>query len=216
MSRYDVHIGIEGEYEAGSKCRVLKNSLGVKTKREIDRIEERALLSVQNRYYTEGEITADTTFTAELIRRMHRDWLGGIYDWAGSHRSVDMSRGDFTFPPAIRVAENMDRFEHETLAVHTPCRPRALQDVCASLTIVHAELLFIHPFREGNGRIARWLADMMTAQAGLPLPKYGFSGRGSKRNRTEYLDAVIKGYGRCYADLAAFFEAAIRRRLGAV
>lgn len=31
---------------------------------------------------------------------------------------------------------------------------------------VHGELLFIHPFREGNGRTARLLADMMAQKQG--------------------------------------------------
>jgi hypothetical protein len=33
--------------------------------------------------------------------------------------------------------------------------------------VVHAELLLIHPFREGNGRLARWLADLMALQPEL-------------------------------------------------
>ena len=36
---------------------------------------------------------------------------------------------------------------------------------------VHAELLFIHPFREGNGRTARLLASLMAAKAGYKLPE---------------------------------------------
>lgn len=31
---------------------------------------------------------------------------------------------------------------------------------------VHAELLFIHPFREGNGRTARLLANLMVQKQG--------------------------------------------------
>lgn len=213
MKRYDVGMGVEGESEPGSRHRVMRNLLGVRTKREMDQIEEQALRAVQDCYYTEGEVTPDTRFAADLIRKMHRDWLGGIYEWAGEYRSVDMARGGFVFPPAVRVAENMGEFERSILATHTPCRPRGLKKVCESLAVVHAELILIHPFREGNGRIARWLADMMVAQAGFPLPRYGFSGEGSRRSRAGYLGAVISGYGKDYDDLAAFFEAAILRRL---
>lgn len=42
------------------------------------------------------------------------------------------------------------------------------------LAIIHAEFLLIHPFREGNGRLARWLAELMCLQSGLPLPDFGF------------------------------------------
>ena len=35
--------------------------------------------------------------------------------------------------------------------------------------MVHVELVLIHPFREGNGRLARLLAMLMGLQAGLPM-----------------------------------------------
>ena len=80
------------------------------------------------------------------------------------------------------------------------------------MAVVHAELLLVHPFRNGNGRLARWLADIMAVQAGYPPPDYGFSGRGSQKRRAEYLTAVKRGYLEDYAPLARFFEAAILRR----
>ena len=78
---------------------------------------------------------------------------------------------------------------------------------------VHAELLLIHPFREGNGRLARWLAELMSLQAGFPLPDYGFTGKGSSKRRDTYLVAVTRGYAQDYAALTAFFAGAITRRL---
>ena len=45
------------------------------------------------------------------------------------------------------------------------------------------ELLPIHPFREGNGRLARWLSELMLLQAGLPMPLYQFTGKGSVKER---------------------------------
>lgn len=69
------------------------------------------------------------------------------------------------------------------------------------------------PFREGNRRLARWLADLMFLQAGFPLPRYNFSGRGSVKRRTDYLDAVLKGYLGEVQSLAEFFNACVEARL---
>jgi len=60
-----------------------------------------------------------------------------------------------------------------------------LEEVAVSIAMVHAELLLIHPFRDGNGRLARWLVDIMATQAGYPAPAYSFSGRGSKKRRAD-------------------------------
>ncbi|HYM21032.1 MAG TPA: Fic family protein [Candidatus Kapabacteria bacterium] len=38
-----------------------------------------------------------------------------------------------------------------------------------AIAVVHAELLFIHPFREGNGRVMRILANAMAVQQGFEL-----------------------------------------------
>jgi len=208
MSRYHTPRGAEVETQPGSHGRVLRNRLGITRKSEIDQMEYQALVATQNRYLL--IISEETRFDTVLIRRMHREWLGGIYLWAGEYRTVDMSKGDITWPPAMRVSDNMDRFSRETLFKFTPCRPQELHDVCYALAVVHAELLLIHPFREGNGRIARWMADLMAAQAGLPLPVYGFTGRGSQAVRKGYLDAVYQGYLGRFDLLTDFFADALR------
>ena len=106
----------------------------------------------------------------------------------------------------------MRDFEHGILRRLTPRKPAPLDKVAMSIAVVHADLLLIHPFRDGNGRLARWLADIMAAQADYPAPAYGFSGRGSKKRRAEYLLAVRHGYIENYLPLARFFEEAILRR----
>jgi len=124
---------------------------------------------------------------------------------------VDMSKGGFTWPPAYLVADNMIRFEKEVLAKLTPLRPCDIDEAAHALAVVHAELLLVHPFREGNGRLARWLADLMALQAGFPLPDYRLTGRGSETTERRYIDAVTKGYERDYADLEAFFRETLER-----
>lgn len=53
----------------------------------------------------------------------------------------------------------------------------------------------------------------MAAQAGLPLPDYGFTGKGSAASKQRYLKAVISGYGQDYGALHNFFVEALERRL---
>ena len=122
-----------------------------------------------------------------------------------------MEKGGFRSPPAHLVAQNMAALEQGLLHRHTPCRQASLDAVARRMAEVHAELLLIHPFRDGNGRLARWLADLMALQAGWPLPDYGFRGRGSEHERTVYLAAVKNGYLTRYEDLTGFFLRAIVR-----
>ncbi|MCL4519863.1 MAG: Fic family protein [Thaumarchaeota archaeon] len=85
--------------KSGSRSdRVLKNLRGIKSPAIIKSAEDEALLSVENKYLESEIVTADTQFTARIICRMHKDWLGDIYEWAGRYRTVDMSKGEFPFP----------------------------------------------------------------------------------------------------------------------
>lgn len=208
-AKYDTSAGIEGEFEPGSNGAVLKNLKGIMNKAAMDEQEILSLVEVQEHYL--DRIDTETEFTAELICRMHHDWLGEIYPWAGQYRTVEMSKDGFTWPPAHRVPENMAQFEAKHLLANTPFRCEDLEEATQQLAAVHAELLLIHPFREGNGRIARWLSDLMCLQADLPQPDYGFTGEGSKKNRERYLEAVILGYECNYNALAAFFREALER-----
>lgn len=208
-SRYDLPGGAEAQAEPGSRGRVLRNHLGIRRKRDMDRAEYDALLRAQEGWL--ARVTPQTRFTAGTLCEMHRDWLGQIYEWAGRYRSVDVSKDGFTWPPAWRVAQNMAAFERETLKGNTPCVPEGLPLVARRLAVVHAELLLVHPFREGNGRLARWLADLMALQAGLAPPDYRLSGPGATQQRGRYLAAVKAGYLTRYGDLADFFALALGR-----
>lgn len=208
--RYATSAGMEGEFEPGSRSRVLRNALGIRTKSGMDRAEYEALEDAQDRYL--DLVTDETVMTAQFICGMHRAWLGGIYPWAGSYRTVELSKGGFTWPPASRVHDNMAQLEQAYLRKLTPMAARDLRDAAPDLAIVHAELLLIHPFREGNGRLARWLANLMCLQAGLPIPDFGFNqpGRGPSLQR-RYLAAVIQGYQRDYRALTDVFRDALER-----
>ena len=208
-TRYVLPEGPEVEFQAGSRGRVLRNLCGITSKRLMDHMEFDALVTAQEVYLT--RIRPDTRFTAALIRNMHKDWLGRLYEWAGTYRTVELAKMGFSWPPACMVGRNMEAFEHKVLIVKTPCRAGAIERVTCDMAEVHAELLLIHPFREGNGRLARWVAELMALQAGCPLPRYRFTGRGAKKEGIRYLSAVKAGYCRNYLPLADFFAEAIER-----
>src|SRR5947209_19208504 len=90
INRYRTAAGIEAQYQPGSHGRVLLNLPGIAAKRRKDREEFESFLKAQERYVS--LIAADTQFTAQLICRMHRDWLGKIYSWAGTYPTVEMAK----------------------------------------------------------------------------------------------------------------------------
>ena len=60
----------------------------------------------------------------------------------------------------------MDYFEKEIL-LKLPAKYESNQALIKDIDKVHGEFLFIHPFREGNGRTARVLANLMARKQGI-------------------------------------------------
>ena len=201
--------GPEAEFEPGSRGRVLRNLRGIRSAREMARAESRALLDTQERLIK--SFSVEHRFAAGDIREIHRIWLRSIYPWAGEYREVNIAKGDFHFAAAREVPRLMGEFEHHQLAQYTPCRAASETEIARALAVVHAELILIHPFREGNGRCARLLALLMALQAGLPpLDFTGLTGPGGRR----YIAAIHAAMAGDYAPMSALFSAVIRRSSG--
>jgi cell filamentation protein len=206
--RYDVSGLVEAQFEPGSRRRVLRNKLGIKSSREMDLAEAKALTQAMEAFVAQYD--EHHRFTADDICEMHRRWLGGIYPWAGAYRQVNISKGGFPFAAANRVPALMDAYSREVLAKHTPCRPSGIAVVAKALAQTHVELVLIHPFREGNGRIARALSTVMGLQAGLPPLDFGsITGKATK----DYFAAIQRGMDREYRLMETLFETIIERSL---
>jgi cell filamentation protein len=148
------------------------------------------------------------TFTAIDVCNIHRTWLRPIYTWAGEFRQVNISKDDFPFAAAREIPKLMAKLEDGPLRQYTPCRFDADADVAKALAIVHAELMLIHPFREGNGRAGRILAILMGLQAKIP-PLDFTDIRGRKRQ--EYFAAIRAGLGRDYLPMERIFNDVVRK-----
>jgi cell filamentation protein len=208
--RYDVSGLLEAQFERGSGGRVLKNSLGIRSRRKMDDAEAAALRTAMDalvRKYDESH-----RFTAAEVCAMHRSWLRGIYEWAGEYRNVNLTKDGFPFAAAALVPSLMTRFERDILARCTPCRSKSRDEVARALAQVHVELVLIHPFREGNGRIARALSILMALQAGLPLLDFSLI---AGRRKKEYFGAIQAGLDRNYERMARIFAEIIDRSLAA-
>ncbi len=87
--------------------------------------------------------------TVKGLRQIHAYLFGGLYDFAGQTRTVNISKGGFTFAPAMFLAESLKSIE---------AMPHESFD---AILKKYVEMNVAHPFREGNGRATRIWLDMM-------------------------------------------------------
>lgn len=199
--KYDVSGLSEAQYEPGSHRLVIKNMLGIRKKSGMDHLESIALKQAEDALFR--KYGARHSFTTKDIRQMHKLWLGKIYPWAGQYRRVNISKGNFPFAVAAHIPQLMEEFEKGQLAKYTPCNFRDKDKIIKALAEIQVEFILIHPFREGNGRIARLIATLMALQAGLPLLDFSTIKR---KKKDEYFAAVRAGMDKNYKPMEETFK----------
>lgn len=140
-------------------------------------------------------------------------WLGDIYEWAGKYRTVNISKGDFSFAMAAQVPKLVEQFEKEQLVKYTPCKYSDRNNVVKALAEVHTEFVLLHPFREGNGRCSRILTSIMALQAGLPVLDFSII---SGPRKLDYFAAVQLGMDRKYEPMEELFREIIENSIRAL
>ena len=84
--------------------------------------------------------------TINGLKQIHAYLFGGLYDFAGIIRTVNISKGGFKFAMTEYLSETLDKIEK---------MPETTFDQIANK---YVEMNVAHPFREGNGRTTRiWL-----------------------------------------------------------
>ena len=137
---------------------------------------------------------------------MHELWLANIYPFAGRYRSVSMSKAGFPFAAPNFIEKLMADLENKILKQYTPCN-FIDEKLTEALGIVHVELIIIHPFREGNGRVARLLANLMAMQADYPA--LNFSSIDKTKNPdgfNKYIEAIHHGFNKNYEPIKEIFS----------
>lgn len=183
-----------------SEDEILPNKLGLTDSNRIAEEEYRGFLRAEIKF--KSELDRIDIFDCSLILEIHRTALHHLYDFAGELRQVNMSKGGFAFPTAIFLSENIQEFETEFLN-NLPKRLEGYEDLVKHVAPIHAELLFIHPFREGNGRTARLFADLIAAK--FDFDKFKFE-KITEKKMPEYIQAVQSATEKNYQPMIQLFR----------
>lgn len=202
-NRYDSTGNPEGQYQPDSNDTVLLNKLGITDAQEMDDIELDLLDQLYDAVLADVEV--DQVIAVVDIFEWHRKWLGNVYEWAGQERSVNMGKGEFHFAAAQQIPHCLKELDNKYLSLYTPCNERDDEQLIEAIAVVHVEFILVHPFREGNGRIARLLANVMVLQANKP--ELDFSAWDAERGG--YFIAIQAGMDRHYEPIKAFVRQAL-------
>lgn len=110
--------------------------------------------------------------TVNGLKQIHAYLFGGLYDFAGKIRTVNISKGGFKFAAAEFLPQTLVSIE------------RMPESTFEQIAEKYVEMNIAHPFREGNGRTTRIWLDLILKRS---LKKYV---DWSQINKKAYLDAM--------------------------
>ncbi len=105
----------------------------------------------------------------------------------GQLRDEEVEVGRHVAPPAADLSAFMEAFA----GAYDPARLTGLHGIVA-IAASHHRLLWIHPFLDGNGRVARLFSDACLRRAGLGGHGLWTVSRGLARQRGRYLDLLAQ------------------------
>ncbi len=143
------------------------------------------------------KLSGRTKFDVKYILQIHKSALGHLYSFAGKYRDVNLSKGGFPFAAARFLPEIMKEFEKETLS-KLPNKYSSKDELIKDIAKVHGEFLFIHPFRDCNGRTARILANLMSLKQGFDALRFELI---TEKEFDVYVSAVQSAASRDYAKM---------------
>lgn len=128
------------------------------------------VLAVQNhpdaiQFVKELAFNSQRKITEEHIKELHRLLMNGVIGTAGQYRQFDLQvkGAGFTPPPFYMIPDEMKELIAFINSNQNELRPIELA------SYAHYYLAWIHPFEDGNGRIARLLLNLILVRYGYPF-----------------------------------------------
>ncbi len=122
--------------------------------------------------FESGLISTIEVGTVKGLQQIHAYLFGGLYDFAGQIRTLNIAKGGFAFAPAMFLQDNLRLIE------------KMPEDTLENIVKKYVEMNVAHPFMEGNGRSTRIWLDLILKKNLKKCTDW------SKIDKKEYLTAM--------------------------
>lgn len=125
--------------------------------------------------FWESNMIADSEVgTVKALQKIHAYIFGGLYDFAGKIRQVNIAKGGFQFAMAQFLPQTLVQIE------------KMPENTFDEIVDKYVEMNIAHPFREGNGRSTRIWLDLIFKKRLQRCVDW------SRIPKKSYLDAMIR------------------------
>jgi len=169
----------------------------VKTQEDLNQVEAENIANAMDKYVIKPVPSQHDWFTVAFLQKIHREMFGEVWGWAGYFRKTGTISG---------VAPYRIRSDLESLCGEVSFweKEGAELTILERAARVHHQLVWIHPFPNGNGRFARLITDRYLKTWKSPILRWPRDLGNDGIHRKRYIGALKSGDGGDLAPLIAF------------
>ena len=175
---------------------ILKNKAGLTSPEALEEFETAMTFARSEEPLPAGRLSVTH------YKNIHHHLFQDVYSWAGSYRTVRVSKGQTVFCYPENISAEMTRLFAQ-LKNDNYLRNHAQQDFSLAAAHFLAELNAIHPFREGNGRTQLTFLAVLAESAAHPINL-------NRLDPDETLSAMIESFNGNECPLATLIEGLAR------
>ena len=192
----------------------IDTAFGIIPRSKVVVLEQQGVRKAQRHIIKLSERKAEITLG--LIRNVHKVGFGFIFpDWAGKFRTIDVAVGEYEPPHYSRISElvkNLCDDLSERLK-HLPSlesKEEFLAEAISLLAWFQHRFVWIHPFKDYNGRVARLLTNLLSLNLRLPILTIKAE---TGRDRDRYVKAMEAADKQGYSKLEDLIAKALKESL---
>lgn len=191
-----------------------ETAFGIIPRSKLTELEKEGIKKAQEYIITLGEKKAN--ITPELILEVHKVGFAWIFpDWAGRFRTIDVAVGEYKPPHYSKIAELIKLLcdDLEERLKHLPSQETQEQFLAEIISLIawfQNRFVWIHPFQDYNGRVARLLTNLVLLNLGLPIASIKAE---TGEDRDTYIQAMREADKQDYSKLEGLLANALKESL---
>lgn len=164
FGKYEVYA-VAGSLYCYQGTAVLRNRFGIRDAGQLRALEADISSARQTEMMNEP---VRGRFTANHLKAIHHKLLSDVYSFAGHFRREDIAKGETRFLSYTEISDKLEKLLAE-LRKERWLGGLGRDDLTQRAAYYMAELNYIHPFREGNGRAIRELMRLLFLRNGYAV-----------------------------------------------
>ena len=155
------------------------------------------------------------SITPEFIKKLHEVGFSWIFsETSGKFRKIEVTVSDHLPPKYYLLPQFVDNYcqDLKTRLKHLPAfnKPDFIKELISLIAWAHHRFLWIHPFKDYNGRIARLLINVILLNLNLPPIELKVE---TKKGRQKYVKALQNADRENYLDLERLVQEAVEETI---